>query len=127
MSRIRLILMPAGAEDAAPYMALDPSGVVLERGRLSPEAPVTTPASRDVAVVPGASVTMRKLTLPAGNPAQRRAAALWALRDDLASPVERLHAAVSAPDAEGRVWVAVVDAAFESLGASAPLTFRLGQ
>lgn len=111
MSRTRLILLPARAEEAAPFMTLDASGAVLERGRLSPEAPATVAVPRSVAIVPGARATMRRLALPPGNPAQKRAAALWALRDDLAAPAERLRAAVGATDAEGRSWVAVVDEA----------------
>lgn len=111
MSRTRLILIPERADETAPFMTLDASGVVLERGRLSPGTPVTAAVPREVVIVPGARVTMRRLALPAGNAAQRRAAALWALRDELAAPVERLRAAVGAPDADGRVWAAVVDEA----------------
>jgi general secretion pathway protein L len=109
MNRTRLILLPARADEAAPYMTLDASGGVLERGRLSPESPAAAGVPYAVAVVPGARVTMRRLVLPAGNPAQKRAAALWALRDDLAAPAERLRAAVGAADAGGVSWVAVVD------------------
>lgn len=111
MTRTRLILLPARADEAAPYMTLDASGGVLERGRLSPESPVPPGVPRAVAVVPGARVTMRRLALPAGTAAQKRAAALWALRDDLAAPAERLRAAVADPDEEGNSWVAVVDEA----------------
>ncbi|HEV2081560.1 MAG TPA: type II secretion system protein GspL [Brevundimonas sp.] len=107
----RLILLPGRADEAAPFMTLDASGAVLERGRLSPDAPATASAPRTVVIVPGARVLMRRLALPAGTPAQTRAAALWSLRDDLAAPGETLRAAVGAADAEGRRWVAVVDEA----------------
>ncbi|MBU1324611.1 MAG: hypothetical protein KJ676_05170 [Alphaproteobacteria bacterium] len=111
MTRTRLILLPARADEAAPFLTLDASGGVLERGRLSPEAPADPGVARAVAVVPGARVTMRRLALPAGTVAQKRAAALWALKDDLAAPAERLRAAVGDADDAGNSWVAVVDEA----------------
>ncbi len=111
MSRTRLILMPSSPDEAAPYVTLDASGIVLDRGRASPDQPLVGPAVRTVAVTPGARVTLRRLTLPVGTDAQRRAAALWALKDDLAAPAERLRAAVGRAEADGGAWVAIVDEA----------------
>lgn len=109
MSRTRLILMPARADEAAPWMTLDSTGAVLERGRASLEHPAPAGPHRNVAIVPGARVTLRRLTVPSGSPAQQRAAALWALRDDLAGPADRLRAALGPVEDDGARWVAAVD------------------
>ena len=107
MSRTRLILMPSRPGEPAPYLTLDSAGLVLERGRVALDQPAPPGPHRTVAVVPGSGVTARRLTLPAGTPAQRRAAALWALRDQLATPAERLTAALGPVEADGACWVAV--------------------
>ena len=91
MSRTRLVLMPALAGEPAPWLIVDAAGTVLERGLLSLESPAVGPAIRTVAVVPGADVLIRWLDLPPGNVAQQRAAALWALKDDLAATPERVR------------------------------------
>jgi len=91
MSRTRLVLMPALAGEPAPWLTVDATGSVLERGLLTLESPAAGPAIRTVAIVPGADVLIRWLDLPPGNPAQQRTAALWALKDDLAATPDRIR------------------------------------
>lgn len=109
MSRTRLVLIPAEGSDPAPFLLLDTDGRVLERGHLSPEAPALPGARvRTVAVVPGADVLIRWLTLPAGRPVQQRAAALWALREDLAVDPAGMRVALGPVEADGARLVAAV-------------------
>lgn len=109
MSRTRLVLLPADPGAAAPFLMLDTDGRVLERGHLSAETPALAGARvRTVAVVPGADVLIRWLTLPAGRPVQQRAAALWALREDLAVDPAGMRVALGPVEADGSRLVAVV-------------------
>lgn len=114
MSRTRLILMPPRAGEPAPYLTLDSAGLVLERGRVALDQPAPPGPQRTVAVVPGSGVTARRLTLPGGTPAQQRAAALWALRDQLASATDRLVAALGPVESDGARWVVVASQALVS-------------
>ena len=112
MTRTRLILIPVHAAEPAPFLVFDDAGVVLERGRLALDDGEVRPAMRTVAVAPGAEVLVRWLDLPPGGPAQQRAAALWALKGELAARAERLSASLgpAVPLGEPRL-VAVVDSA----------------
>jgi len=89
MSLTRLILIPALSSEPAPFLIVDAGGHVLERGLLAFDAIETPAAMRTVAVAPGAEVLSRWLDLPAGRPEQQRAAALWMLKDELATPADR--------------------------------------
>lgn len=109
MSRTRLVLIPAEGSDPAPFLMLDADGRLLERGHLSVEAPALPGARvRTVAVVPGADVLIRWLALPAGRPVQQRAAALWALREDLAVDPAGMRVALGPVEADGSRLVAAV-------------------
>ena len=56
-----------------------------------------------VAFVPATSVTLHTVQIAARKPVEARRVALFALEDDLADPVENLHAALGpAGDAQGR-------------------------
>lgn len=112
MIRTRLILIPAHAAEPASFLVFDDAGGVLERGRLGLEDAAPLPSMRTVAIAPGADVLIRWLDLPAGGPAQQRAAALWTLKDELAVRPERLAAALgpTPPSGEPRL-TAVVDSA----------------
>ncbi|WP_420479272.1 type II secretion system protein GspL, partial [Brevundimonas sp. FT23028] len=94
MKPTRLILIPALAGDPAPYLVIGAGGYVLERGTLTVEAVEGPEPMRTVAVAPGADVLIRWLELPPGSAAQQRAAALWALKDDLAASPDRLSVAL---------------------------------
>lgn len=109
MKPTRLILIPALAGDPAPYLVIGAGGYVLERGQLALEAVERPEPMRTVAVAPGADVLIRWLDLPAGSAAQQRAAALWALKDDLAAAPDRLSVSLGpvVPAGEPRL-VAVV-------------------
>lgn len=109
MRRTRLVLIPSEGGDPAPFLMLDADGRVLERGHLSVEAPALPGGRvRTVAVVPGADVLVRWLTLPAGRPVQQRAAALWALREDLAVDPGGMRVALGPVEADGSRLVAAV-------------------
>jgi len=108
MSRIRLILIPPSAVLPASCLTLDAQGNVLTRGVVELGGFAPEPM-RTVAVVPGADVLIRWLDLPSGSPAQLSAAALHLLRDELATPAERLRVALGpVPAARERRLVAVV-------------------
>jgi len=112
MSRTRLILIPELANAPAPFLILDETGGVLQRGRLALDDVETTPMMRTVAIAPGGDVSVRWLDLPVGGSAQVRAAALWRLRDDLAAAPDRVALSLGRPVAAGQPrLVAVVSRA----------------
>lgn len=91
MSRTRLVLIPTVASRSAPWLVIDATGHVLERGLLTLESPIDGQTMKTVAVVPGSDVLVRWLELPKGTAAQQRTAALWALKDDLAATPDRVR------------------------------------
>ena len=101
MKPTRLILIPSLGSEPAPYLIIS-DGQVSERGLLALDAVERPGPMRTVAVAPGADVTLRWLDLPAGGPAQQRAAALWMLKDSLAAPADRLAVALGPVPAAGR-------------------------
>ena len=107
MSLTRLILIPALGNVPAPYLVVA-GGTVHERGHLLPDAAAIPPTLRTVAVVPGTDVMARWLDLPSGGSAQVRAAALWALRDSLAAPADRLSVTLGAPGPAGEPRLVLV-------------------
>jgi general secretion pathway protein L len=108
MSLTRLILIPALGNEPAPYLVVDAGGTVHERGHLLPDAAGIPPPLRTIAVVPGTDVMARWLDLPSGGSAQVRAAALWALRDSLAAPADRLSVTLGAPGPAGEPRLVLV-------------------
>ena len=113
MTLTRLLLLAPSADQPSPWLAVDRDGRVLQRGLLTPDRAGAPPSPmRTVAVAPGADVMVRWLDLPGRNEAQGRAAALWALRDDLAAPPERLRVSLGPRrETDGRRLVAVANAA----------------
>lgn len=101
MKPTRLILIPAMAGEPAPCLVIGAGGYVLERGMLAVDAVERPEPMRTVAVAPGADVLIRWLDLPPGSAAQQRAAALWALKDDLAAAPDRLSVALGPVPAAG--------------------------
>lgn len=101
MKPTRLILIPAMAGEPAPYLVIGAGGYVLERGVLAMDAVERPEPMRTVAVAPGADVLVRWLDLPPGSAAQQRAAALWTLKDDLATSTDRLSVALGPVPAAG--------------------------
>lgn len=110
MTPTRLVFIPTTADQPAPMFHVDADGTVVDAGRLTLENAADFRPMRTVAIVPGADVMLRRLDLPSGGDAQVRAAALWALRDDLASPGERLSVALGPVEAKGRGRLAAVTA-----------------
>lgn len=107
MSSTRLILIPSLASEPAPFMVIAPDGVVLQRG-LMPLDPVEKPlAMRTVVIAPGADVLVRWVNVPAGSDVQKRAAVLWALREQLAAASESLEVALG-ESVQGEARVAAV-------------------
>lgn len=124
MKPIRLILIPASVDDPAPWLILGEEGQVRERGVLTPDdAPPASASIRTVAIAPGAETTLRWVDLPAGNAAQLRAAAAWAMRETVAAAPDRLAVAVgpAAPAGEPRLVAvtsrALLQAWIDHLGA----------
>lgn len=90
MKPVRLILIPAIANQPAPFMVVSPEGHILHRGTLSLDSTDQPPPMRTVAVTPGEDVMIRWLDLPTGSLTQVRAAAAWSVRDDVAVTPDRL-------------------------------------
>ena len=101
MKPTRLILIPSLGSEPAPYLVIT-DGQVSKRGLLELDAVERPGPMRTLAVAPGADVTLRWLDLPAGGPAQQRAAALWMLKDSLAAPADRLAVALGPVPETGR-------------------------
>lgn len=102
----------------------------VEAGRIMARGAGTPPPHLPVlAVPPPASVSLHRITLPRLAPAQAQAAARMMASELAAAPAEKLHTAITAPDAQGQRWLAVagqeamqgwVDA-LAALGVAAPL------
>ena len=110
MSQTRILIIPPAASMPANFLTFDANGRVLQRGALLLEDAATTPDVRIVAVAPGADVLVRWLDLPVGGAAQVRAAARWALKDDLAGDPDRTVVALGPAPGEGPRLVAAVGA-----------------
>src|SRR3990167_3948230 len=106
MSQTRIVIIPPAASMPAPFLTFDAGGRVLQRGSLLLEDSAATLDVRTVAVAPGADVLVRWLDLPVGGTAQVRAAARWALKDDLAGDPERTVVALGPVAGEGPRLVA---------------------
>lgn len=110
MSQTRIVLIPPSASMPAPFLIVDPQGRVLQRGSLLLESADARLDVRTVAVAPGADVLVRWLDLPVGGTVQVRAAARWALKDQLAGDADRMVVALGAAPTEGPRLVAAVGA-----------------
>jgi general secretion pathway protein L len=110
MSQTRIVIIPPAASMPANFLTFDANGRVLQRGALLLEDAAATLDVRTVAVAPGADVLVRWLDLPVGGAAQVRAAARWALKDDLAGDPERTVVAIGPVTGEGPRLVAAVGA-----------------
>ena len=101
MSQTRIVLIPPTASMPAPFLVVDAHGRVLQRGSLLLDSAEPRLDIRTVAIAPGADVLVRWLDLPVGGAAQVRAAARWALKDQLAADPERVIVALDAAPAGG--------------------------
>lgn len=110
MKPVRLILMPALANEPAPFLVIR-DGVPAERGTLTPDQGVMPEPMRTVAIVPGTDVTVRWLDLPVGGAAQQRAAALWLLKSELATSTDRMIVALGPVPASGAPRLVAVTSA----------------
>lgn len=110
-SRTRLLLLPVASDAPADCLILDSHGRILERETVIPQRPLPAPTAdlREVLVVPGEDLQLRRLALRARTPAQARAEAALLLEPDLSVPLAELHLAVAAapPDGAPR-WVAAI-------------------
>lgn len=106
MDRTRLILLPPVAGDPAPWLTVDADGRVLERGHIGIGDPAPIGEMRNVLVVPGSEVAVRRLALEARTDAQARTVALLSLKDQLAGEPERLNAALGRADEAPRLVAA---------------------
>lgn len=116
MKTTRLILIPERATDPAPYRLFDSAGALLERGEITLETARPRPDVRDVALVPGSDVLVQWVEPVQGNAAQRRAAALWRLRDELAAPTDRLVAALGPVQEDGQLIAVAAASLVEAWG-----------
>ncbi|MCZ4297816.1 type II secretion system protein GspL [Henriciella marina] len=100
------ILLPASEADA-PLFGWHTNGI----WRFSDAHPEDANDLFPVAIVPGTAVTRHAVQIAATRPAEVRQAALFAVEDDVAEPVDRLHIALGRPSAEGNREVLVTSAA----------------
>ncbi len=117
-----LILLPRQDADALIWVTRHGDAGVLW-GAVSEETPPPK-GRRVIAVAPGSEITVHAATLPAGSEAQARAAAPFAVEDEIALDVEAVHVALGprpAPDSQRQVavvarermeaWLALLDEA----------------
>lgn len=110
MSLLRIVFVPRDPQAGAPFLTVDAAGRAVARGVLRSATERLEPA-RVVAVVPGEAAPVRLTELPpTRSAAQAASAARFLVEDQLAAEREATHAAVSAPDADGRRWTAFADA-----------------
>ncbi|RIJ20565.1 hypothetical protein D1224_15765 [Henriciella barbarensis] len=100
------ILIPA-SEAGTPIFGWHTNGI----WRFAETMPEGTDDFFPVAIVPGTAATRHAVQIAATRPAEVRQAALFAVEDDVAEPVDRLHIALGRPDAEGAREVLVTSAA----------------
>lgn len=101
MTQIRLLFVPDRPD--GPCELLETDGSSASRRALDADERLDGPVAL---VAPGEAVTVRWLELPAGSPAQARAAAAFRLEDEIALGVETLHIAVGGVDPQGRTLTA---------------------
>lgn len=99
------ILMPASEADA-PLFGWHTNGI----WRFADTAPEGADDVFPVAIVPGTAVTRHAVQIAATRPAEVRQAALYAVEDDVAEPVDRLHIAVGRSAEDGARDVLVTSA-----------------
>lgn len=99
------ILIPASEADA-PLFGWHTNGI----WRFAETAPEDADDFFPVAIVPGTAVTRHAVQIAATRPAEVRQAALYAVEDDVAEPVDRLHIAVGRPAEDGNRDVLVTSA-----------------
>lgn len=97
----RLVFIPVSADLPAAVVIVGADGAVAAQPSLTLDTAADLKPMRTLAIAPGADVLVRRLVLPVGSAAQVRAAALWALRADLAAPADRLSVALCPPVKEG--------------------------
>lgn len=99
---------PGTAERPAGWWRLDAAGRRIAGGAdMAGMAPL--PGETVLAVPPATAVTLHLVTLPPLAPAQAQAAARALAMELSAAPVEDLHVALGAADADGRRWLALAD------------------
>ena len=99
------VLLPAHAADT-PLFGWREAGA----WRFGDAVPPARADDSDVALVPGTAVTRHQVQFTAKKPSEARQAALFAVEDDVAEPVDQLHIALGRADEEGTRDVLVVSA-----------------
>lgn len=107
---IRLIILPATADQPCRQILFGPDDHVMEDSRLEYGGPWLDGAPV-VLAAPGQDILFRCLELPTGSRAQAQAAAALAMEADSASDRDTLVVAVGDPDMDGLSPVCAVEAA----------------
>ena len=109
---------------AVAWVRTDDDGRILERGRSGPDH--WPAAARIEGVLAANAARLVALELPPLPPARLRAAAAYAIEDQLATPIDEAVVATGAQRDDGRVLVAVASGAtVAALAAGAPRIARL--
>jgi general secretion pathway protein L len=110
MTPTRIVLLPH-TPDAAALSLVVADGRVIERAELAAD-PIDPPEPLPcVLIVPGTEALARWLALPVRTEAQAGPAAAILLEEQLATPRDRSHLALGAPEDDGQRLVVVVDRA----------------
>lgn len=120
-----MLLLFLLAEDAQHWWQIDASGRIIARG----DGTLPAESGPIIAVPPADAVALHRISLPALAPAQAQAAARHLAAERSAAPIDSLHTAISAANAEGQCWLAVASLAemtswkarLASQGISAPI------
>lgn len=111
MSRQVIIEVPDVAAERVRWVAVDGKGGLLsdiEEGSFE-EAAQAVQGRRVTMVLPGETVLLAEATVPGGSTARAQQAVPYALEDQVADDVERLHFAIGARGEGDRYPVAVID------------------
>ena len=112
-----LVIRIAGSGESAPWVLLSADGDVLGHGTGAPPSD----AARTILIVPGEDVTAHSVHLPGVGDAPLRAAARFAVEDDLAVDADRVHLAIGPGGAaEPRLVAAAARSAMDSWLAAFP-------
>jgi general secretion pathway protein L len=112
MSGVRVVRLATDGRTPT-WVETDNAGRVVARGRFADAlhggGRVSLAPMRTVLVVPGTSVTARRLAVVGHTEAQARGAAALQVGESLATAPDRLHVAVGPPDLAGLRWVTVTE------------------
>ncbi|MCG8441912.1 MAG: type II secretion system protein GspL, partial [Caulobacterales bacterium] len=124
MTKRLFVFIGEGAEPSLVWAAPADAGGFVAWGRIEDAAAPPPQTEEIIAIAPGADVALHRVPLPARSQSQARAAAPFAVEDEIAEPLDRCHVAVGPRIGDGAdrlvavvsearmaAWLAVLEAA----------------